>query len=155
MGASIYQLSQRAISLAASIPFYDPSSGADGRDTVSDLVALIASSLQSAAGSAVTQYFAPNATGWSALVAPPVSGEDVYLLVTPTAGFAAGTITLPAQASCVDGQTLLVSCTQLVTALTVAGNGATAVNGAPTTLAANGFFELRYDGPSNSWFRVG
>jgi hypothetical protein len=88
------------------------------------------------------------------LIAPDTSGENVYLLLTPTGTLAAGTITLPALASAVDGQQVLVSCTQIVTALTVAGNGAT-VNGAPTTLAANGFFRLRFDGVNNSWYRVG
>ena len=37
---------------------------------------------------------------------------------------------------------------------TVAGNGST-VNGAPTTLAANSFFRLRFDGVFKAWYRVG
>lgn len=147
----IQNVSQGAISTAAQIPFYDPAQGADRRDSVANLLALATTT----ATGFQTQYFAPNATGWSVLVAPATSGQKVYLLVTPVAGYAAGTITLPAQASCVDGQEVLVSCTQSVTALTVAGNGATAVNGAPTTLAANAFFRLRYDGVSKSWFRIG
>jgi hypothetical protein len=128
-----------------------------GDDTAATLGTLLAFLQQqlSAAGALITQYAAPNLTGFTVLVAPLIAGQSVYLLLTPTAGFAAGTITLPPQASCVDGQTLLVSTTQLVTALTVAGNGATAVNGAPTTLAANAFFRMRYDGPSKSWYRVG
>jgi len=104
-----------------------------------------------APGAMMTQYAAPNATGFSVLIAPATTGENVYLLLTPTSGFAAGTITMPA--SPVDGQEVLVSCTQSVTALTVAGNGTT-VNGAPTTLAANGFFRLRFDGVHNSWYRI-
>lgn len=101
-----------------------------------------------------TQYSAPNASGFSVTIAPVVSGGDVYLLLTPTGAFAAGTIVLPAQAACVDGQQVLVSCTQAVTTLTVSGNGST-VNGAPTTLAANAFFRLRFDGVFKSWYRVG
>lgn len=147
----IQNVSQGAISTAAQIPFYDPAQGADRRDSVGNLLALAATT----ATGFQTQYFAPNATGWGVTVAPATNGQKVYLLVTPVAGYAAGTITLPAQASCVDGQEVLVSCTQSVTALTVAGNGATAVNGAPTTLAANAFFRLRYDGVSKSWFRIG
>lgn len=147
----IQNVSQGAISTAAQIPFYDPAQGADRRDSVANLLALATTT----ATGFQTQYFAPNATGWGVTVAPATSGQKVYLLVTPVAGYAAGTITLPAQASCVDGQEVLVSCTQSVTALTVAGNGATAVNGAPTTLAANAFFRLRYDGVSKSWFRIG
>jgi hypothetical protein len=107
-----------------------------------------------ASGSFMTQYASPNATAFNVTISPATNGENVYLLLTPTAGFAAGTITLPALASAVDGQEVLVSCTQAVTTLTVAGNGAT-VNGPPTTLAANGFFRLRFNGVNNSWYRVG
>lgn len=101
-----------------------------------------------------TQYSAPSATGFSVTINPITDGGDVFLLLTPAAGYAAGTITLPAQAECVDGQEVLVSCTQSVTTLTVDGNGAD-VNGAPTTLSANGFFRLRYDGVFNAWYRIG
>jgi len=101
-----------------------------------------------------TQYASPNASGFNVAIAPLATGNNVYLLLTPTGGFAAGTITLPAVALCADGQELLASCTQSVTALTVAGNGA-GVNGAPTTLAVNAFFRLRFDGVFKNWYRVG
>ena len=48
-----------------------------------------------------------------------------------------------------------MSCTQAVTTLTVSANGATAVNGAPAALTANGFFRLRFDGIFQSWYRIG
>lgn len=96
-----------------------------------------------------TQYFAPNATGFAVTVSPAVEGANVWLLMTPNAGYAAGTITLPSVPH--DGQEVRVSSTQAVTALTV--NGGT-INGAPTALAANGFFKLAYDGTLNAWFRV-
>jgi len=83
-----------------------------------------------------------------------VAGGDVWLRVTPTAGFAAGTITLPALASSVDRQEVLVTCNQAVTTFTVNGNGST-VEGAPTTLAANAFFRLRYEAVFHVWVRVG
>lgn len=105
-------------------------------------------------GSFMTQYASPNASAFNVTISPAANGENVYLLLTPTGTFAAGTITLPALATAVDGQEVLVSCTQIVTTLTVAGNGAT-VNGAPTTLAANGFFRLRFNGINNSWYRIG
>ncbi|MFV1151999.1 hypothetical protein QMK98_29610, partial [Klebsiella pneumoniae] len=96
----------------------------------------------------VTQYSSPNATGFT------VNAESVpnlWLLITPLAGFAAGAIVLPSLP--VNQQQITVSCTQAVTALTVSGNGKT-VNGAPTTLAANGTFTLRYDGVKQSWYRI-
>lgn len=102
----------------------------------------------------VTQYAAPSATGFSVAVAPPAAGVNVFLLLTPIAGYAAGSIVLPAPELCVNGQQLLVVCTQAVTALTVNGNGST-VNGAPAGLVANGFFRLRYDGVMQAWYRVG
>lgn len=145
----------QTLSAADFIALYSSSLGNDARATLATLLAWLQSQL-SAAGTFITQYAAPNASGFNVLIAPPVNGQSVFLLLTPNAGYAAGTITLPAQATCVDGQELLVTTTQLVTALTVAGNGATAVNGAPTTLAApNAFFGMRYDGPAKSWYRVG
>lgn len=100
----------------------------------------------------LTQYAAPSATGFSIQVTN--ADDNIYLIITPVAGYAAGTIVLPLTTSAVDGQELLCNCTQAVTALTVDGNGAT-VTGAPTTLAANGYFRLRYDLPGTTWYRVG
>jgi hypothetical protein len=100
----------------------------------------------------ITQYAAPSATGFSISVTD--SSNSVWLIITPTAGFAAGTIILPAVANCVDNQELLVNCTQAVTTLTINNNGAT-VTGAPTTLAANGFFRLRFNALAKVWYRVG
>lgn len=118
--------------------------------------ALLAYLLESVAQAPImtTQYAAPNATGFSVAVVPLVAGNSVYLNLTPLAGYAAGTLVLPALADAEDQQELLVSTTQAVTALTVSGNGAT-VNGAPTTLAANGFFRLRFDEVLKTWQRVG
>jgi hypothetical protein len=98
------------------------------------------------------QFSAPNATGFSVAVAPITSGADTWLLLTPAAGYAAGTIVLPALP--VDSQVVEVTCTQAVTALTVNGNGATAVYGAPTTLAANAVFRLRFSAVTTSWYLI-
>lgn len=149
----ITTLSQTDIKAADSIPFASSENGADRRTSVTQLLALLQSLLDSEGGY-TTQYAAPAATGFTVAVAPVVTGGSVWLLLTPVAGYAAGTITLPAQASCVDGQELLVNTTQAVTTLTVSGNGST-VNGAPTTLAANAFFRLRFDGVFKAWYRVG
>jgi hypothetical protein len=149
---AIERLNQGAWSEASQIPFYDPTNGGDRRASVSELAALLQPLLSSAGQ--ITQYAAPNATGFNVLIAPPTDGVSMFLLLTPAGAYAAGTITLPPQASCIDGQEILVTCTQVVTALTVAGNGST-VNGAPTTLAANAFFRLRFDGVFKAWYRVG
>lgn len=94
------------------------------------------------------QYAAPSATGFSVTIA----GPDTWLILTPVAGYAAGTIVLPAAPA--NQQIVTVNCTQSVTTLTVGGNGNT-VTGAPTTLAANAFFTLRFDAVLDAWFRVG
>jgi hypothetical protein len=93
------------------------------------------------------QYAAPSATGFTVAV----EAADTWLVLTPVAGYAAGTITLPAVRTA--GQRVQVNCTQSVTTLTVSGNGTT-VTGAPATLAANDFFTLTYDSTLNAWFRT-
>lgn len=99
-----------------------------------------------------TQYASPSATGFSISI---INGpDDVHLILTPTATFAAGTIVLPAVANVVDKQEVLVNSTQAVTALTINANGATAVTGAPTSLNANDAFLLKYDINSSSWYMV-
>jgi hypothetical protein len=100
-----------------------------------------------------TQYSAPSASPFT--VAVTDSSASIWLVLTPTGTLALGTITLPAVANAVDRQEVLVNTTQEVTGLTVAGNGATAVTGAPTTLAANAFFRMRYEAVTKTWYRVG
>jgi hypothetical protein len=103
-----------------------------------------------------TQYAAPSATGFSVALTDGADNDtNIHLILTPVAGYAAGTLTLPVASGCVDKQEVLVNCTQSVTTLTVAANGATAVTGAPTTLAANAYFRLKYDQPTQTWYRVG
>jgi hypothetical protein len=151
---AIRNLNQGTPTSDSQIPFGDTPNGQDRRASLSDVAEVLAPLLPNANGALVTQYAAPAATGFTVLINPPDDGDSMYLLLTPNAGYAAGTITLPAAALCQDGQELLATCTQSVTALTVAGNGST-INGAPTTLAANGFFRLRFDGVLHTWNRVG
>lgn len=95
-----------------------------------------------------SQYAAPSATGFTVVV----ETGNSRLILTPVAGYAAGTITLPTDR--VDKDSVVVNCTQAVTTLTVGGAGTT-VTGAPATLAANAFFTMQYDGVTNAWYRVG
>jgi hypothetical protein len=103
--------------------------------------------------SSATEYAAPTATGFTATIAQ-TGGNDVWLVLTPAAGYAAGTIVLPSAANSVHGQDVVVSCSQSVGSLTVSSSGAS-VAGAPTALSANGFFRLRYESVTKSWIRVG
>lgn len=149
--ASIDRLNQADIAAADSLPFYSATAGADRRTSLTQLASILATLLNTGGGPS-QQYAAPNATGFSVTVAPLTDGAWVWLLLTPLAGYAAGTVVLPATP--VDRQEVLVTSTQSITTLTVSGNGKT-VNGAPSTLAANAFFRLKYDGVNQSWYRIG
>lgn len=129
------------------IPLYSNQYGVTAQMAVAQLTDYILALLGGSA-SLVTQYASPNATGFSISLE---SLPNVWLIITPLAGYAAGTLVLPS--SPVNLQQINVNSTQAVTTLTVNGNGNT-VNGAPTTLAANAFFSLRYDGVNQSWYRV-
>lgn len=107
----------------------------------------LAAYINPTAGNAAQVYSAPSATGFTVAL----SGEaSIWLILTPTAGFAAGTITLPTAP--VNMQTITVNCTQPVASLTISGG---TITGAPTSLSANGFFTLQYDAVLSTWYRVG
>lgn len=107
-------------------------------------------------GAYTTQYASPSATSFAVLISDDADNDtNVHLVLTPTAAFADGKITLPVASGAVDKQEVLVNCTQAVTSLVVDKNEATAVTGAPTSLAADDFFRLKYDAPTSTWYRVG
>lgn len=121
--------------------------GSDYRYPVALLQAHMQANLNFASNALVSQYGVP-LTGTTVTVAT----GNTWLILTPAGTLAALTIALPTNRT--DKQEVLVNSTQILTALTVSGAGTTVV-GAPTTLAANGFFKMRYDAVLNSWFRVG
>ena len=102
-----------------------------------------------------TQYSAPAVDGFSVNIAGVAASNDVHLILTPAAGYANGTIVLPLNTGLRDKQEITVNCTQALTALAITANGATSIVGAPTGLLANDFFKLKYDLPTNNWYRVG
>lgn len=133
------------------IPVWSTANG-DTRAAAASVVAALIQTLLSLSDDKVTQYAAPSASGFTVTLVDNSSSK--WLILMPMAGYAAGTLKLPALANCADKQEVLVNCTQAVTAFTVDGNGAT-VTGAPTTLAANAFFRLRFDAVASVWYRVG
>jgi len=152
---TINQLSTLStLALGDLLAIYASSNGDARKTSLSSLLAFIQANLTfPTSGVFTTQYAAPSATLFS--VAITDGSDNIHLILTPTAGFADGTIVLPAVANAVDKQEILVNCTQVVTALVVDGNGAVAVTGAPTGLAANDFFRLKYDAATSTWYRVG
>ena len=133
------------------IPIFSQANG-DARKTSLTTLAAFIQTLITSTDNKQTQYNAPSATGFSVQVVG--TGLSIWLVLTPLAGYAAGTLVLPPVAGVLDKQEILVNTTQAITALTVNANGATIV-GAPTTLAAGGFFRLRFDGVLDTWYRVG
>lgn len=129
----------------------------DYRVQASALLSYIQANLSVGIQQYTTQYAAPSATGFSVTITngQTLNDDNIHLILTPTAGFAAGTLVLPATPGAIDKQEVLVNCTQAVTTLTINGNGATAVTGEPSTLAADAFFRLKFDLSTKTWYRVG
>jgi hypothetical protein len=139
------------ISASDQFPLYSAADGDTRRCSGTTLAEFIRETI-TVSDDKVTQYAAPAATGTTVTVTD--DDASVWLIITPLAGYAAMTIKMPALASSIDKQELLVNCTQSVTTLTIDANGSTVV-GAPTTLAANAYFRLRFDAVLNTWYRVG
>ncbi len=148
-----------ALATGDNFPIYSASNGDARRAPLSVLLAYMQANLTFPDVTGVpqfeTQYAAPSASGFSVTIAPTEEGGNVHLILTPTAGYAAGMIVLPDVADVVDKQEVLVNCTQQVTALTINGNGAVAVTGEPTSLVADDFFRLKFDAVMQTWYRVG
>lgn len=153
MGIQINQLTASALNAGQSVPVYDPSKGDTRRWSVADLLSWTQTNLVFPTTKPNTQYSAPVATGFSVQITN--TGDDVHLILTPAADYAAGTIVLPINTSLRDKQLVIINCTKVVTTLTVNGNGATAVLGTPTAFAVHGYFALKYDITLNTWYRIG
>jgi hypothetical protein len=128
------------------MPVWSTNNGDTRKASMTTLSTYMQSAL-SLPGALATQYSAPSVSGFSVTV----SAGDTWLLLTPTGTLAVGAIVLPTGAA--DKSIVSVNCTQIVTTLSVTSGNT--VTGAPTTLAANGFFTMRYDAATAAWYRVG
>lgn len=137
---------------ASQVPFYDATNGQDRRASLAD-VAGVVQELLGGADDYISAYDTPS-TGSTVSILPHIAGGSVFLILTPLATLATLTILLPLKDQCQHGQEVLVHSTQILTALTVDANGAGS-SGAPTTLAAGGFFRLRFDAVNEAWYRIG
>jgi hypothetical protein len=132
------------------IPVYSPNNGDARRLPMSALLSYFQQ--QFASPTVAVNLYVPS-TGFNIAAPTPVS-EQQWILLQPAGTLAAGTVTLPLNTSTPDGTEILVTTTQTITTFAVGLNGATAAFGAPTTLAANAFFRLRFYQPTNSWYRI-
>lgn len=149
--STILEQSTATLNASDLFPLWSTGNGDTRKVSLSALVDYLDGALDLTDGK-VTQYAAPSSTGFTVTLF--AGNASIWLILTPTGGFADGAIVLPPVGMCVDRQEILVNCTQSVTTLTINGNGAT-VTGAPTTLAANAFFRLRFDAVTQTWYRVG
>lgn len=152
MGTKINELSAvTSLSVGDLLAIWNTSNGDTRKASLSALLTFVQENF--ASPEFTRQSSSPSATAFTVQVSD--TGNNTWMILIPLGAYAAGTITLPALANCLDGQEIMVTCTQAVTSLTVDGNGAIAVNGAPTDLAANDYFKLRFDDTTQSWYRVG
>lgn len=86
-------------------------------------------------------------TGFSEVV-PDDTG---VFIINPAGTLATGTVTMPANP--VNGDVVTICATQIITALTVNPNSGQTLNGAITTIAANGFASWVYLESTSTWYR--
>jgi hypothetical protein len=147
---TINQLSAlNSLSAGDNILVYAPGEGDTRRASLTTLLSFIEANF--ANPDYTTQISAPTSSGFNLQLGAQT--ESLFLIINPTGAFAAGTITLPAVASCYDGQEILVACSQVVSTLTILGNGATII-GAPGALSAGGFFTIRFNRLQLSWYTL-
>lgn len=138
------------ISSGDQLPVYSPNNGDARRTSIGSLLTFFQQSF--ASPTMAVNLFVPG-SGFNLTVPTPVAQQQ-WMLLQPASTLATGTITLPLNTGVPDGTELLISSTQIITALTIALNGATAVFGAVTTLAAGAFARYRFYQPTNSWYRI-
>jgi hypothetical protein len=132
------------------IPVYTPNNGDARRLPIGALLQFFQ---QNFASPTLATSISTPGTGFNITVPTPISQQQ-WMLLQPAGTLAAGTITLPLNTQTPDGTEVLITTTQIITSFTMALNGASASYGAPTTLAASGYFRMRFVQATNSWYRI-
>jgi len=132
------------------LPVYSQANGDARKLSLTNFLNWMATQQVTAQDNKVTQYSAPLA---ASITQVQYTQTSTWLILTPAGTLATATIKLPVVSNVQDKTEVLVNCTQIITTLTIDANGGT-VLGAPTTLAANGFFRLRFDIILKTWYRV-
>lgn len=81
------------------------------------------------------------------------NSTNQWACLTPAGTIATGTIVFPISTGLVDGQEIIVTSSNTITALTINGNGSTVVGG-PTTIGATSPFKMKYNLLTTSWYKV-
>jgi hypothetical protein len=138
------------ISSGDQLPVYSPNNGDARRTSIGSLLTFFQQSFASPTLS--VNLFVPG-SGFNITVPTPVS-NDQWMLLQPAGTLASGTITLPLNTGVPDGTSVLITTTQEITSLTIALNGASAIFGGVTSLAAGTATALRFYQPTNSWYQI-
>ena len=131
-------------------PIYSPNNGDARRTSIGSLLTFFQQSFASPTLS--VNLYVPG-SGFNITVPTPVS-QDQWMLLQPAGTLATGTITLPLNTGVPDGTTVLITTTQEITSLTIALNGASAIFGGVTSLAAGTATAIRFYQPTNSWYQI-
>jgi hypothetical protein len=147
----IYQLPLLSqISSGDQLAVYTPNNGDARRTSINSLLSFFQQNF--ASPTLAVNLFVPG-SGFNITVPTPVS-NDQWMLLQPAGTLATGTITLPLNTSVPDGTTVLITSTQEITSLTIALNGASAIYGGVTSLAAGTATSIRFYQPTNSWYQI-
>ena len=138
------------ISSGDQLPVYSPNNGDARRTSIGSLLTFFQQSF--ASPTLAVNLYVPG-SGFNITVPTPVS-NDQWMLLQPAGTLATGTITLPLNTGVPDGTTVLITTTQEITSLTIALNGATAIFGGVTSLAAGAATAIRFYQPTNSWYQI-
>jgi len=138
------------ISSGDQLPVYSPNNGDARRTSIGSLLTFFQQSF--ASPTLAVNLFVPG-NGFNITVPTPVS-NDQWMLLQPASTLATGTITLPLNTGVPDGTSVLITTTQQITSLTLALNGASAIYGSVTSLAAGTATAIRFYQPTNSWYQI-
>jgi hypothetical protein len=138
------------VSSGDQLPVYSPNNGDARRLSIGNLLTFFQQSF--ASPTLAVNLYVPG-SGFNITVPTPVS-QDQWMLLQPAGTLATGTITLPLNTGVPDGTTVLITTTQEITSLTIALNGATAIFGGATSLAAGTATAIRFYQPTNSWYQI-
>ena len=138
------------ISSGDQLPVYSPNNGDARRTSIGSLLTFFQQSF--ASPTVAVNLYVPG-SGFNITVPTPVSQQQ-WMLLQPAGTLATGTITLPLNTGVPDGTEILITTTQEINSLSIALNGATAVYGAVTSLAAGAATAIRFYQPTNSWYQI-
>jgi len=131
---------------------------------LSDIVSRSHQVLQSLQGGTVGEYYHLTSSEYARYrtlenVTPTagttitISDTTKYYVMTPAGLLATLTVKMPANP--IDGQEVVIASTQVVTTLTHQANVGQTLNGALTTIAANGYGSWVYKLSTTTWYRIG